>query len=272
MNATFHRLCGTVAVVVCLGLWVAGCTDQGNTTSSNAETEVGTPSPFAAKPTLQDNFDAGWEKKQTLWRVATWKQNGTLMMPERCATDGKGHMVQTILPGEPYRGGSMQTAKEYPYGRWVARVKPSSVPGALNTVFTKDWDDLTTPDKEGDGTGFEVDIELLTYTFGPGRGKVHLAIHGQDLGKWSEDLELDFNPSDDYHEWGFDIYPDRVEWHVDGKHLRTWKAPEGKTIPAAGHEFFFNSWTMPKWIKGPPKEPARYHIDWVRFYPLVEKK
>ncbi|NIA20491.1 MAG: family 16 glycosylhydrolase [Anaerolineaceae bacterium] len=303
MNATFRRLCSTAAVGICLGLLTVGCADQGNATPGGtlqrdasapagksvakaaqdagsatdakpgaaAEAGAKAPSPFAATPAFEDNFDAGWEKRQTQWRVATWKQNGTLMAPERCATDGKGNMVQTILPGEPYRGGSMQTAKEYPYGRWVARVKPSPVPGALNTVFTKDWDDLTTPDTEGDGTGFEVDIELLTYTFGPGRGKVHLAIHAKNMKSWSEDLPLDFNPSDDFHEWGFDIYPDRVEWHVDGKHLKTWTAPKDKPIPAGGHEFFFNSWTKSKWIKGPPKEAAHYQIDWVRFYPLVTK-
>jgi beta-glucanase (GH16 family) len=224
---------------------------------------------FAAEPAFQDNFDAGWSKDQKDWRVATWKQNGTEMSPERCADDGKGYLVQTVLAGEPYRGGSMQTAKEYPYGRWVARLKPSSVPGVLNSMFTDDWENMTT-EEPNDGTKYEVDIEFLTYTFGKKSGKVHLAVHVPGVkNAFVEDVPLKFNPSDDFHVWGIDLLPDRIVWHVDGKELRTWKAPAGQEPPAVGHEMFFNSWTSPKWIKGPPKEDAKYHIDWVRFYPLL---
>jgi len=224
---------------------------------------------FAEAPAFEDDFSAGWESRQTDWRVATWKQNGTLMASERCETDSEGCLVQTVLAGEPYRGGSLQTALEFSYGRWVARVKPAAVPGALNSIFTKDWDDLTTPDNEHDGRKAEVDIEFLTYTFGEDHGKVHLAIHLKDRpAVYSTDLSLNFNPSDDFHVWGFDILPDRVVWHVDGKELHTWRYTKDAFIDP-GYEFFFNSWTKSKWIKGPPAEAAGYRIDWVRFYPLV---
>ncbi|MBN2584136.1 MAG: glycoside hydrolase family 16 protein [Planctomycetes bacterium] len=229
-------------------------------------------SQFAAEPSFQDNFDAGWKTAQKDWKVATWKQNGTEMSPERCAVDDKGRMVQTVLAGEPYRGGSMQTSKEYPYGRWAARLKPSSVPGVLNSMFTMDWDDLTTSDKDGDGSKFEVDIEFLTYTFGKGRGKVHLAVHvPEKKNAFVADVELEFNPSDEFHVWGFDILPDRVVWHVDGKPLRTYERPAEYSFHP-NYEFFFNSWTSPKWIKGPAKEDARYLIDWVKFYPQKNKE
>jgi beta-glucanase (GH16 family) len=224
---------------------------------------------FADQPAFEDDFGPGWEGRQKGWRVATWKQNGTLMSPERCATNGEGQLVQTVLPGEPYKGGSLQTAAEYSYGRWVARVKPSSVPGVLNSVFTKDWDDLKTALSEKDGTGYEVDIEFLTYTFGKGKGQVHIAIHADGKPNlFKADLDLDFNPSDDFHVWGFDILPDGVVWHVDGRELHSWRAPASDPVPNTLHEFFFNSWTKPKWIQGPPAETARYQIDWVKFYPL----
>ena len=224
--------------------------------------------PVVAEPSFEDEFKPGWEKEQKDWRVATWKQNGTQMSPERCATNDKGRLVQTVLAGEPYRGGSMQTSKEYPYGRWMARLKPSSVPGVLNSMFTMDWDDQTTPDDNGDGSKFEVDIEFLTYTFGRGRGKVHLAVHlPGKKNAFVEDVALSFDPSDKFRIWGFDILPDKIVWHVNGKVLRSWKRPaENKFFP--NYEFFFNSWTKPKWIKGPPKKDARYQIDWVRFYPM----
>ncbi|MFW6153670.1 MAG: glycoside hydrolase family 16 protein [Planctomycetota bacterium] len=238
----------------------------GETMTENASTDMTDAGDSAA---FRDDFDPGWEQRQTAWRVATWKQNGTQMAPERCATDGEGHMVQTVLPGEPYRGGSMQTADEYPYGRWTARLRPSSVPGVLNSMFTMDWDDHTTPDNEHDGSKFEVDIEFLTYTFGPDTGEVHLAVHvPEKKGLFVEDVDLDFNPSDAFHQWSIEIAPDRVTWYVDGEVLRTFERPEGYAFPP-NYEFFFNSWTdaNPNWINGPAEETATYHIDWVEFEP-----
>lgn len=221
------------------------------------------------EPAFSDDFDPGWEENQTGWRVATWKQNSTQMSPERCKTDGNGMLVQTITAGSPWQGGSMQTAADYPYGRWVARLKPSSVAGLCNTMFTVDWEDFTT-EEEHDGTKFEVDIEFLTYTFGPGSGQVHLAVHVPGKSNaYVEDVELGFNPSDDFHEWAFEIAPDYVAWFIDGEELRRWERPEDVTFNP-NYEFFFNSRTQERWIKGPPDEEAYYYIDWVRFYPLSE--
>ena len=223
---------------------------------------------FSATPSFQDDFSPGWEGEQTSWRVATWKQNGTQMAPERCRTNGEGMLVQTVLAGEPFRGGSMQTNREFGYGRWVARVKPSAVPGLINSIFTKDWDNLKTPEDQHDGGKAEVDFEFVTHTFGPGRGEVHLAIHLKDhTPLWHLDYPLEFDPSADFHEWGFDILPDRVVWHVDGKVLHTWNYTKEHRIDPE-YEFFFNSWTRVKWLKGPPEKDGQYLVDWVKFYPL----
>lgn len=228
---------------------------------------------FAETPTFIDNFDPGWEQNQKDWAVATWTQNKTKMSKERCQTNGEGMLVQTVLPKLPGEGGSMQTKAEFGYGRWVARVKPSSVPGVLNSIFTMDWDDKKQPGTNGKGRHGEIDIEFLTHTFSKNNGQVHLALHlADDKGNhhpniYKADPELGFNPSDDFHEWGFDILPDRVEWHVDGKVLDVWHYTNGIKVDE-DYEFFMNSWTMKKWIEGPPPEKADYYIDWVKFYPL----
>lgn len=223
---------------------------------------------FAETPALHDDFAPGWEETQTIWRIADWSQNKTKMSPERCRTNGEGMLVQTVLPELPGMGGSLESKGEFGYGRWVARVKPAAVAGLLNSIFTKDWDDRTTPDNMGDGDKGEVDIEFLSSTYGEKSGEVHLAIHLKGFPEyWAMDVPLDFNPSDEFREWGFDILPDRVVWHVDGKKLAEWRYDGDKRINP-GYEFFFNSWTMEKWIKGPPKEKGEYLIDWVKFYPL----
>lgn len=221
---------------------------------------------FGSSPVFEDAFGKNWAEKQTAWRIATWRQNGTMMSPERCRVNEEGRLVLTVLAGTPFQGGSLQTSREFGYGRWVARVKPSSVPGVLNSIFTKDWDDLTTPNVEADGKHAEVDIEFLTYTFRPGAGQVHLAIHLKGHEPlWEVDIPLDFNPCDAFHDWGFDILPDRIVWHVDGKELYTWLyTPE--YIVDTNYEFFFNAWSMKKWIKGPALQSADYQIEWVKFY------
>jgi len=222
---------------------------------------------FAEEPAFVEDFNPGWERTTRDWQRATWVQNKTQMAKERARVNEDGHLVLTVKAGYPERGGSIQSKREFGYGRWVARVRPSDVAGALNSVFTKDWDDLTTPESNRDGRKAEVDFEFLTYTFGPDRGEVHLAIHLIDKHPlWHIDIPLDFNPSDQFREWGFDILPDKVVWHVDGKLLFAWEYTD-KYVVDEMYEFFFNAWTNERWIQGPPKEDAHYQIDWLKFYP-----
>ncbi len=240
------------------------------TDGSDSATTAQCAPPLEAEPVFEDPFDPDWAETQTAWRRASWSQNGTQMSPERCVTNDDGLLEQTVLAGNPPQGGSMQSTAEYLYGRWVARLKPSSVPGVLNSMFTMDWDDLTDDTTDSDGTHQEIDIEFLTYTFGDDTGQVHLAVHRPDhTNHVSEDIELDFNPSDDFHEWGFDILPDRIDWHVDGEVFFTFEYDDTITIDGP-YELFFNSWTRESWINGPPAEDAVVQIDWVRFYPFDE--
>lgn len=222
---------------------------------------------LASEPAFFDDFDPGWNETQEDWLVASWTQNGAQMDPSRCRTNDQGHLIQTVKAGMPYRGGSLETKPEFGWGRWLARVKPSNVPGALHSIFVKDWDNRKT-ELLHDGMKSEVDFEFLTYTFSEGRGKVHIAIHLLHAKPLlGADVELDFNPSDDFNIWGFDILPDRVIWHVNGKHIHTWFYTEKDYIDPA-YEMYFNSWTLDEWIMGPPKMDSNYAVDWVKFYPL----
>lgn len=230
---------------------------------------------FSHQPTFVETFNYGWEEENQAigagdWNIAFWMQNGAQMAVDRCTTNVEGHLIQTVLPGEPYRGGSIESVGEFGYGRWVARVKPSPVPGVLNSVFVKDWDDRATTTPYDDGNHFEVDIEFLTYTFGKDTGSVHVAIHRKNEDNvLTKMIGLDFNPSEEFHDWGFDISPNWVKWHVDGEVIHTWYPEEDYTIPATAYEMFFNSWTMKEWINGPATEVAYYHIDQVQFWEEV---
>ncbi|MDP3238159.1 MAG: glycoside hydrolase family 16 protein [Myxococcales bacterium] len=216
---------------------------------------------------FSDTFDPDWEDQQRAWKRATWLQNGTQMDPSRAFTSDAGRLVQVVLPGTPYRGGSIETVGEFGYGRWQARLKPSSVPGLLNSMFIKDWDDRQTPADGNDGLKAEVDIEFLTHTFSRNTGKVWLAVHFDGRQQYGTLLPLSFNPSKAFRVWGFDVLPSQIRWHVDGKVIHTYTYPTGKIAPR--YEMFFNSWTRPNWINGPPAVEGRYEVDWVRFSNLV---
>ena len=233
------------------------CSHDNNPTSSEAS------SCFSETPSFSDDFDdSGWEVNNgtTTWQQASWMQNDTQMSLDRCQALN-GFLQLTVLPGSPYRGGSIQTRNDkFGYGRWEASLKPSAVPGVLNSMFTDDWNGKTYE---------EVDIEFLTYTFGNDRGSVHLALHEEGkTNYWWEDVPLTFNPSDTFHVWAIQILPDSVSWLVDEQLLRTFVYDDSFRLEAK-YQFFFNAWTKDVWVNGPPKREAVYQIDWVKFYPYT---
>lgn len=212
-----------------------------------------------------DDFDdPQWETNagQSFWHQASWMQNGTQMDVDRCQAVN-GFLQLTVLPGKPYRGGSIQTRNDqFLYGRWEASLKPSDVPGVLNSMFTHDWNG---------GSHEEADIEFLTYTFGEDTGAVHFALHAEgQKNYWWDDVPLSFNPADTFHVWAIQILPDSVSWLVDGDILRTFVYDKNFSLTQP-YQFFYNAWTKEDWIQGPPGQKAVYNIDWVKFYPYREK-
>lgn len=227
---------------------------------------------FETETAFSDEFDyqntPGGYNWLPEWIRATWTMNSSLMGEERAAPDGN-FMNLTVTAGSPFQGGCIQTREEYQYGKWVARLKPSSVAGVVNAMFTNDWDDENTSADNSDGTHEEIDIEFLPYTFTGDNGQVHLALHNRESSNiFNKDIELGFDPSTDFHEWGFEIYQDSLRWLVDDKILASYVYDNEFRVTST-YTFFFNAWTNSStWVKGPPSQDALYQIDWVRFYPL----
>jgi beta-glucanase (GH16 family) len=216
---------------------------------------------------FEDDFNNG-QIDESVWQIGTWVEHGGQTGRERCYTED-GYLTLTFINDseEGYLSSAIQTREEFLYGRWEARLRPSSVPGVLNSMYTIDWDD-------GNGTKQEIDIEFLTYTFTDNSGEVHFAVHadGFDSFNTNPDIELDFNPSEDFHVWGFEITPDYLEWFVDDEVLLTYTYSENDIAIDSEYQLKFNFWTREQWINGPPEENVEciYLIDWIRFYPYVE--
>lgn len=222
-----------------------------------------------SKPSFEDNFDKPIDS--ALWEVAGWSEHGGKTSPTRCfAKDGMLNMLfRYDSATKTQLSSAIQTRSTYKYGRWEFRAKPSNIKGVLNSFYTIDWDD-------GKGTKQEIDIEFLTFQFGKDKGKVHIAIHaaGKKSTDSNPDIELGFNPSDDFHVYGFEITPEYVEWFADGKVIFTYKYSGNDIKIDRPYNLKLNFWSNKPWIKGPPKKDTDclYLVDWIKFYPYKGSK
>jgi beta-glucanase (GH16 family) len=220
---------------------------------------------------FRDDFN-GTTLDTSVWQVGTWQEHGGQTGTERVFV--KDGCLNMMLVNDPSRGilsSTINTWKEFGFGKWEARLKPTAVRGVLNSFFTIDWDKLSTPNTPADGTKQEIDIEFLTNSFGSNYGEVHYAVHaeGRRSMNTNPDISLGFNPSDDFHVYGFDIRRDRIDWFVDGQIKYTYRYDENDITITAPYQLKLNTWTATNWIGGPPTPGvvATYQIDWIQFTP-----
>ena len=248
---------------------VFGCTDP---VQSDAPSDEPSDEPFRDDVFVEDF--SGDSVDESTWQIATWSEHSAQTGRERTFVQGGNlHMQFVNSSTDGWLNSAIQTRDEFLYGRWEARLKPSSVSGVLNSFFTIDWNDTDDPSSDSNGTKQEIDIELLTQSFGVNSGEIHLALHeeGKSSFQTNPDIELAFNPSDDFHVYGFEITPDYVEWFVDNTVLYRYTYAGQPITVDAPYQLKLNTWTTSGgWIGGPPPENVvcEYLIDWIRFTPL----
>ncbi len=220
-------------------------------------------------PAFEENFD---KIDNTVWDVAGWKEHGGQTSPERCfAKDGFLNMLfRYDGTTKTNLSSAIETNKKFLYGRWEFRAKPSSVKGVLNSFYTIDWGD------KGSGTKQEIDIEFLTYEFQKGSGRVQYAVHAAGLKSVGPEkgVALNFNPSEDFHVYGFEITPEKIDWFADDKILYTYNYSSGTIKINSPYTLKLNFWSQKNWIKGPPQADfdCVYQVDWIKFYPYKSSK
>ena len=217
-----------------------------------------------------DNFDGPIDSKK--WQIATWKEHNGQTGVERCYTaDGYLHLIFINDSTKGYLSSAIQTREEFLYGKWEARMKPSNISGVLNAMYTIDWDNTSASSASDDGTKQEIDIEFLTFAFSQKSSKVHYAVHAAGLNSFetNPDIEIDFDPSTDFHIWGFEITPEYIEWFVDGKVLLRYNYNENDVAITSPYQLKFNAWSGVHWVKGPPTADIEtvFQIDWIKFTP-----
>ncbi len=229
------------------------------------------PSTYNGSPFF-DGFDAG-KIDETVWRIATWNEHDGQTGRDRCyVKDGLLHLVFENDSTNGFLSAAIETKQEFLYGRWEARMKFAGLPRICNAMYTIDWDDKTNNSSGSDGTKQEIDIEFLTRQM----NMINFAIHHQNIPADSfrvPDLGLDFDPAADFHVWGFDITPEKVQWFVDDKVLKTYTYSGNPIKINADYTLKFNTWSGVAWVTNgvtPPKDtPGHFLIDWVKFTPYT---
>jgi beta-glucanase (GH16 family) len=221
---------------------------------------------------FRDDFN-GDSIDTSVWQVATWSEHGGQTSASRCYAEGGYLNMKFINNNGTYLSSAIQTWDEFLYGRWEASIKPSSVPGVLNSFYTIDWNNTSDDSSDSDGTKQEIDIEFLTYTFSS-TPRVHFAVHASGLNSFdtNPDIILGFDPSDDFHVFGFEITPDHIEWFVDNTTLLTYYYGQHDVAINAPYQLKLNFWSSMNWINGPPASGVEclYQIDWISFTPYSE--
>jgi beta-glucanase (GH16 family) len=198
-----------------------------------------------------------------IWRInGPWIGTGGNLIDPTLANltsqyDGKpGGYLSLSVAANQLHGSELQslTLPGYNYGKYESRIKVSSVPGVVDSFF---W--IQAPNYGP----LEIDIEFLTDEFTNNVGKVHYTIHPSNQ---TYVQNLAFNPSDAFHNYGFQWTAGKVEYYVDGKAVYSFS---DSTLNSTAPGFIMmNTWTgNPNWGGGPPTQKATSVYDWVAFHP-----
>ncbi len=227
---------------------------------------------------FHDDFE-GTEVDETVWQIATWREESQTSRDRCYVQDGRLNLVFVYGGTDAYghdifNGAAIQTWDEFMYGTWEASLKPTGISGVLNSMYTIDWDNMNTDYSDSDGTKEEIDIEFLTKSFTASSGEVHYAVHeaGSDSFDTNPDVPLNFDPSTAFHTYGIEITPQHIRWTVDGNVLREYVYRGNDIRINAPYQLKFNVWSQngpSTWVGGPPPTGTQciYQIDWISFTP-----
>ena len=207
-------------------------------------------------PSAEDKWtkvNADVRGKSKPWRHGDGSE--TYLNPENVWTED-GRLV-LLVPGNTREGGQVDTTrKDFSHGSYRASLKASSVPGVVNAFF------FYADDKN------EIDVEILTED----TSVVHFVCHGPEEAHLTH--ALGFDPTADYHEYGFDWYVDKVVFYVDGNPVNDGQegrpAPMTVNLPKRRGHIMLNNWPgMEGWGGAePPAADALMYVERVEYVPF----
>ena len=186
------------------------------------------PKPPPAAGSFVDHFAA---YDPVRWSKADGWKNGSPFdnawrADHATVTDGRLELRldDVAYLGEPYSAGELRSNAYYGYGCYEASFKPIMQPGVVTSLFT-----FAGPyDDGGNGRHNEIDVEFLGNH--PGWVQLNFWTNDDTYASRNERLvNLGFDPTLQFHRYGFKWTADRVEWYIDGNLVYT--AFDSRTNP-----------------------------------------
>ncbi|MEO0566697.1 MAG: family 16 glycosylhydrolase [Pseudomonadota bacterium] len=129
-----------------------------------------------------------------------------------------------------FAGSALRYVEKTHYGRYSVQMRPASGQGLVSGFFVYSGPAYDTRHDE-------IDIEFL----GRDTNLLHVATF-VDGALNNQFIDLGFNAADHVREYGFDWYPDRVIWWVDG--CEVFRMEEKDEVPETPGYVFANIWAV----------------------------
>lgn len=160
--------------------------------------------------------------------------------------------------GVPYSGGEFRSTDFYGYGRYEVRMKAIKNDGVVSSFFT-----YTGPSDQNPWD--EIDIEIL----GKDPTKVQFNYFTDGKGNHEFMYDLGFDASEDFHDYAFEWYEDRIIWYVDGTEAHR----VTENIPVTKSKIMMNAWCgtgVDGWLNAFDESgiPLSAEYEWIRFTPF----
>lgn len=222
------------------------------------------PSPCPTPPTttpepssylLYDNFNGDgdiWTKRANTWSSS---YAYTVFEPDNVWYDDGKAVLRSYV--DDHTGGEIKSDGEYSYGKYRASIKLDQTQGSYLTFYSYQWP--TGNNREGH---YEIDIELQKIE------DRYTAL----FSTWVKGIKsrymyyLPFDPQDGYHTYGYDWYPDRVEFYIDNMDTPVWTSRSN--IPDHPMYVYFQNW-IPRSVPEQHGDGiSTEYVDWVSVAPL----
>lgn len=175
--------------------------------------------------TNEDVFNTFWKDDNVTY------ENGAMNLSITENPDG------SMETNDGYFGGEGRTYQYFGYGDFEVRMKPSGKNGTCSAFFTCTGEyDL---DENGDPNPWdEVDIEFL----GQDTTQVQFNYYVDGVGGHEKKIDLGFDASEDFHNYGYRWTEDYIVWFVDGKPVYKVEATEKNPLPSTPGRILMNYW------------------------------
>ena len=228
-------------LIVCAAIFTGCSCSTGLTDDPLAKTVI---ADFTKEDGHSETFESnGWENGEPF--NVRWNADNVSYADNKLALS-VSEMTETYDNGiAEYYGGEVRTSHFYGYGDFKVRMKPAKIAGTASTFFTCTgpydvwYNEDGTEKRKNDHD--EIDIEFL----GSDTTKVQFNYFANGVGGHEKMIDLGFDASEEFHDYGFRWTKDDITWFVDDKpvyKVYRLEIKEGEEWPEEPGRVLMNYW------------------------------